>query len=113
MERSSDVIDFNTPPTGQPGLWCQWVPTADGTAIEWDGGEKFYYVDEWMQYLIDHFLKPNAIASRSDDLQFENFTFDHTVSGIIDAQGENKGDRWRLIVENNEVTTQRASNTWV
>jgi len=26
----------------QPGLWCQWIPSDDGTAIEWDGGEKFY-----------------------------------------------------------------------
>jgi hypothetical protein len=24
----TDVLDHNTPPDGQPGLWCQWVPTS-------------------------------------------------------------------------------------
>ena len=33
------VRDSNKAPVGQPGLWCQWTPTEDGTAIEWDGGE--------------------------------------------------------------------------
>ena len=32
--------DHNTPPRTQPGLWCQWTPTADRLHIEWDGGEK-------------------------------------------------------------------------
>src|SRR4051812_17179568 len=36
------VADYNSPPSGQPGLWCQWIPNEAGTAIEWDGGEKFY-----------------------------------------------------------------------
>src|SRR6478735_9098142 len=59
------VLDYNEPPSGQPGLWCQWVPTDDGTAIEWDGGEKFYNSVEWMRYIIDHFLKPGAIAKNA------------------------------------------------
>ena len=42
----------------QPGLWCQWVPSSDGTEIAWDEGEKFYNYEEWMQYLLDHFLTP-------------------------------------------------------
>src|SRR5574337_684850 len=42
QERDATVIDGNRPPSTQPGLWCQWRPTDDGTAIEWDGGEKFY-----------------------------------------------------------------------
>jgi hypothetical protein len=52
------VIDDNTPPEGQPGLWCQWVPNENGTEIEWDGAEKFYRYTEWLEYLIEHFLKP-------------------------------------------------------
>jgi len=38
-------------PRIQPGLWCQWTATDDGTAIVWDGGEKFYNYIEWLQYL--------------------------------------------------------------
>lgn len=52
------VEDYNTPPQGQPGLWCGWVPNSDGTAIEWNQIEKFYSSAQWLQYLIDQFLKP-------------------------------------------------------
>ena len=57
QDNGPDVIyDHNSPPEGQPGLWCHWVPNDDGTAIEWDGGEKFNHSAEWMAYLIEHFL---------------------------------------------------------
>ena len=47
---SKSIIEYNDPPAGQPGLWCQWVPAIDeegeATRIEWNGGEKFYdYVE--------------------------------------------------------------------
>ena len=93
--------DYNTTPEGQPGRWCQWVPTADGTGIEWDGVEKFYGGTEWMQYLIDHFLKPGAHAHGQPG--FEKFTFDHTVTGLIKAQGDEPGDTWELVVVDNEA----------
>ena len=43
---TSDIVDFNEPPSTQPGLWCQWTPTQDGMGIEWDGNEKFYNYTE-------------------------------------------------------------------
>jgi hypothetical protein len=97
----SDVIDFNKPQEGQPGLWCQWVPNDEGTEIEWDGGEKFYYAAEWMKYLIDHFLKPGALAAS----QLPFLQANHTVNGVIEAQGEDGSDRWDLVVEDNVVNT--------
>ena len=54
----SSVKDHNREPRGQPGLWCQWVPTKDGMGIEWNGGEKFYDYTEWLSYICDHFLEP-------------------------------------------------------
>ena len=102
--RDEDVRDFNTPPAGQPGLWCQWVPTEVDGRIEWDGGEKFHNAVAWMRYLIDHFLKPGAQASNADDPQFADFTFDHVVNGHIDAEGEDSGDVWRLVVRDNVVS---------
>lgn len=92
---------YNRPHDGQPGLWCQWIPTADGTGIEWDGNEKFYQATAWMRYVIDHFLKPGAHAQGQPG--FEAFTFDHTVTGLIKAQGDEPGDTWELIVVDNEV----------
>lgn len=105
----ADIVDYNSPPSGQPGLWCQWVPQEDGASIGWDGGEKFYDSAQWMQYIIDHFLKPGAHASRSGDPQFEDFTFDHVVNGQIEAQGEEPSDMWLLVVTNNVVSTKRGT----
>jgi hypothetical protein len=52
------IIDYNSPPEGQPSLWCLWSPTDDGKALAWDGGDKFYSCVEWISYLIDNFIKP-------------------------------------------------------
>jgi hypothetical protein len=50
------VLDYNTPPKTQPGLWCQWIINDNGE-LEWDGGEKFYNYVEWLEYLINNFFK--------------------------------------------------------
>jgi hypothetical protein len=100
--RDADIRDFNSPPDGQPGLWCKWEPTADGAAIEWNGQEKFYDAPEWMAYLVDHFLRPGAHAQGEPG--FAEFTFDHVLNGVIDAQGEEPSDTWRLTVRDNTVS---------
>ena len=105
QDHEDDILDYNQHPEGQPGLWCKWTPTDDGRAIVWDGVEKFYDSEEWMQYLIDHFLRPGAHASGVDFAeQFAAFTFNHVVNGVIDAQGERPEDRWRLVVKDNVVS---------
>lgn len=93
------VLDHNSPPEGQPGLWCKWEASTDGTQIHWSGAEKFYDADKWMAYLIDHFLKPNCIAK--DKLDF--LQANHVVNGEFVAQGEDSEDRWLLEVKNNAV----------
>lgn len=101
----SDIHDYNRPPEGQPGLWCKWEPTEDGTKIQWNGAEKFYDPVEWMQYLIDHFIGENPVAQK--ELPFFNR---HVVHGIIEAQGEERGDHWFLVVENNKVRAVEAKH---
>lgn len=96
-----DSSDYNRPPEGQPSLWCNWESTDDGTGIRWNGAEKFYDATKWMQYLIDHFLKPGAHAQ--GQCGFEEFTFDHTVTGLIKAQGDEPDDKWELVVIDNEA----------
>jgi hypothetical protein len=102
QSRTPGIINFNEPPEGQPGLWCQWVPTDDGTELEWDGGERFYDAPEWMMYLIDHFLRPDCLAA----LKVPGIVGGHILNGTIKAQGEEMNDRWLLIVKNNKVTTR-------
>ncbi len=98
QDLEDDIINYNNS-GDQPGLWCQWVPTEDGTAIQWDQNEKFYNSVEWMQYIIDHFLAPGAKAQEALPFLQAN----HVCSGVIKAQGEDMDDRWKLVVENNAV----------
>ena len=83
---------------GYPGFWCQWVPTADGTLLVWDGSEKFYDSEKWMKFLIDEFIGPKPRFSGMHGL----FT-GHQLNGVIEAQGEEIADHWFLIVEDSIV----------
>lgn len=80
----------------QPGLWCQWVPNHDGSAIEWDGGEKFYEYIEWIEYLTAHFLGP----------------WGYTLNGEVQWQGEESEDMGLIRIVYNEVHVLRAHITW-
>lgn len=91
QENDASVLDHNSPPNGQPGLWCQWVPTEDRTGIEWDGGEKFYDYEEWIQYLIDHFLKPWGYA----------------LTGRVSWRGESFDDRGVLVATGDKVEAKK------
>lgn len=101
QEHGDSVINYNRPPDGQPGLWCQWVVTECGGFIEWNECEKFYDSEAWMGYLIDHFIgiAPKAATDHA-------FLSGHTLNGRIEAQGEESSDKWSLIVIDNKVSKQ-------
>ena len=105
---SSDIIDTNKPDPDQPGLWCSWVPTDDGTEIAWNEDEKFYEAGEWMEYLVNRLLSPAAKryvrGHINEDDRLKSFTCDHRVNGEIYAEGEESDDRWKIKVVDNEVT---------
>lgn len=92
----ASVIDGNAAPSGQPGLWCQWVPTQDNNGIEWDGGEKFYDYVEWLSYIIEHFLMP----------------WGYVLNGEVEWFGEDHSDRGKIVVANNVVSTKTAKIVW-
>lgn len=110
QDREATVLDYNEPPEGQPSLWCQWVPTEDGTALVWDEGEKFYESETWMQYLIDHFLRAECHASMPVPSGYllppVGMQYNHVLNGQIKAQGEDPNDRWTLIVKDNIVSVK-------
>jgi hypothetical protein len=91
QESTGDVVDYNRPPSTQPGLWCQWIPTSDGTAIEWDGGEKFYDYVEWIEYLIANFFKP----------------WGYVLNGSVEWSGEDREDVGVIEIANNEVNVKQ------
>jgi len=88
-----DVLDGNCPPSTQPSLWCQWTATDDGTAIVWDEGEKFYDYVEWLEYIIENFLKP----------------WKRKITGRVHWQGEDSNDRGIIFVKDNVVRTAEDS----
>lgn len=92
QDNDVSVIDHNSPPNHQPGLWCQWVPNDDGSAIVWDGGEKFYAYVEWLEYLIKNFLAP----------------WGYVLNGEVEWIGEDSNDRGKIVVKNNTVKTKVA-----
>lgn len=71
----------------QPGLWCQWEITEDGTELQWDGGEKFYHYVDWLKYLINNFFEPWGIK----------------LNGEIEWIGEDPSDRGKIVANDNEV----------
>ncbi|QRG65954.1 hypothetical protein [Brevibacillus choshinensis] len=81
------IINQNEPPGRQPGIFLQWIPTEDRKRIIWDRGIKFYNADEWIMYLIDNILSPRG----------------YIVNGIVNAQGEDEEDKWRIEVKENTV----------
>lgn len=80
----------------QPGLWCQWEPSEDGTAIRWDEGEKFYHYIEWIKYLIAHFIEP----------------WGYSLNGEVNWAGEDSEDRGVIKIQDNVVTVGRAVITY-
>ena len=49
QNNSDDIVNYNHPPSNQPGLWCNWCLGEDEKSIEWTGAEKFYEYIPWMK----------------------------------------------------------------
>jgi len=98
---SSSLVDYNSPPSTQPGLWCQWVPGHEETPLEeitdelqansivWDEGEKFYEYIPWLIYIIDNFLKP----------------WGYVLNGEVEYFGELREDYGTIVCKNNNVSS--------
>jgi hypothetical protein len=105
---SSDaaVDRYNRIAAGQPSLWCQWVPCPRGCCLSWNGHEKFYAGASWLQYLMDHFLRPGAEVSSSKAEVFGRFTFDHRMDGVIAGRQEDTRELFLLRVDDSLLTQQ-------
>lgn len=87
----ADIIDYNSPPSTQPSLWCQWKPTRSGKRIMWDGNEKFYSYSEWLLYIIEKILRPRG----------------YILNGEVQWSGEEDGDIGHLIVNDNSLIIKK------
>lgn len=90
QERDDSIIDYNGfQESVHPGLWCQWIINDDGE-LEWDGNEKFYNYEEWLQYLIDNFFEPLGYVLNGDiswqGEESDDFGNIHVVDNVIEMQ---------------------------
>lgn len=69
------------------GGYMQWVPTESLNAIVYDGNEKFYDYDKWMEWMLGHLASLGIEAN-----------------GDIVWQGESVGDTGVLSVHANSLT---------
>ena len=86
QDGDESVLDHNCPASTQPGLWCQWEIDEHGN-LAWDGGEKFYNYEEWLNYLIDNIFAPLG----------------YVLNGEIEWQGEEYDDFGIISVVDNFV----------
>ena len=102
--------DFTTlsPGDGSPHPHLDWKPCPSGCCLDWDSRtEKSRMAEEWLQYLIDHFLRPGAKARTSGRPDFERFTFDHVVNGTIAAERDDTRQLWLIRCKDNEISTEQ------
>lgn len=95
--------EYHRPPEGQPSLWCDWVPCWEGSCLSYAGVEKFYGAATWLRYLIDHFLRPGAVAAQVGDARLAGFTFDHVLDGMVIGCRRDTRELFALIVRANAV----------
>lgn len=97
QDKEENIVDYNEPPSTQPGLWCDWVPVInyDGPpkaiSIAWNGSEKTYNYIKWIQYIVENFLLP----------------FDYWLEGEVVWQGEEIFDRGLIKIEKENLLISR------
>ena len=92
QDHEKNIIDYNTPPKTQPGLWCNWLIDKDRQTITWDGGEKFYSYIEWIKYIVNAILAPQG----------------YLVNGEVGWEGEYNEDMGTIEIVDNVVTIKTA-----
>lgn len=113
-EPHGDVDADNGPPPGQPGLWCPWVPSCEGRClVVRDAGDgESYGITRWLAYLDETLLRLGARAQGAAG--FEEFTFDHRLSGVVAAHGSDTGAMWLVRPVDGTVQEDmlRRGDTW-
>ena len=79
-----------------PGIWCDWVPSEDGTSIVWNEQEKFYKYIGWIKWLIINYLGPRG----------------YTLNGEVEWIGEESDNIGKILIINNTVDTYIATTTY-
>lgn len=88
MLRGLCDLDRTDTPEGAPDSYCQWEPTEDGTAIRYNGEEKFYYYAEWITWICTTLLGP----------------WGYRANGVVKWAGDDVEDHGEIRCVDNAVT---------
>lgn len=94
---------YNAIASGKPNYWCDWAPCWEGCCLVHSGKEKSYSMRDWLEYLIEHFLRPGAKGEASGSHWLEGFSFDHVLNGIVACCRNDTRELWLIRLEDNEV----------
>jgi hypothetical protein len=85
--------DYNRPAEGAPGLYCPWTINADGSTLISSYPDKAYEPQEWLGFLLQHFLIPWHVVA----------------SGVVLWHGERVGDAgaYSIVANHLEVVSFR------
>jgi hypothetical protein len=72
----------------KPNYACDWEAYGDGHAIEWNGNEKFSNSVEWIEFIIEEFLKP----------------WGKNLNGTVRYRGEDFDDVGSIIIKDNVIS---------
>lgn len=90
--------------TGQPSLWCPWTVCWEGCCLTLDPRRPVDHAGAWARYLIDHFLRPGAVAGTLGIRELRAFSFDHRVDGVVLVHLDSSAEPTaRLIVVTNNA----------
>jgi len=92
--------------SGVPFARLAWRACLDGCCLSWDPDHE---ATKWMlpslAFLIDHLFRPGAKGEGRH--QFEEFTFDHVLTGVVVGQGHHDVDTTLVEVTDNVVSVRQ------
>ena len=86
------------PRTVPYGVHHWWV-CEHGDRLSWVQSEKSNDAVEVLQFLVQHYLGPGAKAKDSGNPDFDAFTFDHRLDGVIAAERQDTDELFLIRVE--------------
>ncbi|GAA4402844.1 hypothetical protein GCM10023168_13750 [Fodinibacter luteus] len=95
-----------SPPRNIPRGVHDWRVCAHGDRIAWRASEKSNDAVQTLTFLVGHYLGPDAVARRSDNPDFAEFTFDHRLDGVIAGERDDTDELFLLRVTDSRITQE-------
>lgn len=83
-----------------------WRFGLEGDVLSWRRGEKSNDAIQTIEYLVTHYLGPGALARCCGRPEFDDFTFDHRLDGIIAGERHDTGELFLVRVDDSQITLQ-------